>query len=194
MKIGILGGTFNPVHSGHLINAQTILEELSLDSVFFIPSKYPVHKELEGDISAMDRLAMVKLAIQGNERFEALSLELDREEPSYTIYTIEELMKRYPGAELFLIMGADSFNEFHTWREYQRIAGIVTIVVMRRPGDSSLRRDLLKECPSVVEAGNPLIDISSSAVRARIKEGRRADYMVPAQVIQYIKNKGLYTK
>jgi nicotinate-nucleotide adenylyltransferase len=194
LKIGILGGTFNPVHNGHMMNALAIMEEFSLDRVLLIPAKRPVHKELEGDASAADRLAMLKLAVGGDGHMDVLTLEMDREEPSYTIYTVEELARRYAGAELFLIMGVDSFNEFDTWREYRRIAEMVTIVVMRRPGDSPPRGELLEKLPRVAKAGNPLMDISSSSVRRLIREGKGAGDIVPAPVMQYIKDKRLYLK
>jgi nicotinate-nucleotide adenylyltransferase len=170
------------------------MEEFSLERVLLIPAKRPVHKELEGDASAADRLAMLKLAVDGDDRFAVLSLEMDREEPSYTIFTVEELSRRYAGAELFLIMGADSFNEFDTWRQYRRIAEMVTIVVMRRPGDSPPRLELLESLPRVLKADNPLMNISSSSIRRLVREGKGAGDMVPAPVMQYIKDKRLYLK
>lgn len=192
LKIGIYGGTFNPVHYGHLVNAESVRDKYQLDKVIFIPAKKPVHKEMNDYVSPEDRLAMVQSAIADNACFTVSDMEITRPEASYTIYTIEALEEQYPGAELFLIMGSDSFNELDTWKSYKEIIKRITIIVMQRPGSVSLRRDILLQGDRFLLHENPLIGISSSGIRERIRSGNSVKYMTPDSVIDYIYNKGLY--
>ncbi len=192
MKIGIFGGTFNPIHNGHLINAQFIAERFSLDEVLFIPSKLPVHKGLAGDVSAEDRYEMAVRAIAGNNLFRVSRIEIDRETPSYTITTIRHLMKDRPRDELHLIIGADSYNELETWKEYRELLSIVRIIVLARPG-SNIDTGRYEGLAGNIEiAGNPLIAISSSDIRNRIRQRLSVRYLVPSEVENYINDKGLY--
>jgi nicotinate-nucleotide adenylyltransferase len=190
--IGIFGGTFNPIHMGHLINAQVIMETCSLDKILFIPSKVPVHKELAGGISAENRAAMVERAIEKNPRFVLDRTELDRESPSYMIYTLGELEKKYPHSFFNLIIGADSFNELDTWKDYREILKRVKLIVMQRRSDPELRQDLPCNPENLCIAENPVIEISSTEIRNRIKTGRDISYFVPDSVVQYIQAKELY--
>ncbi len=192
MKIGIFGGTFNPIHNGHLINAQFIAERFSLDEVLFVPAKLPVHKGLAGAVSSEDRYEMVVRAIAGNRMFRASRIEIDRETPSFTITTIRHLMKERAGDEPHLIIGADSYNELETWKDYRELLSIVSIIVMARPGcdvDPARYGNLAR---AVEIAGNPLIEISSSDIRERIRQKRPVRYLVPSEVENYIIDKGLY--
>jgi nicotinate-nucleotide adenylyltransferase len=192
VRIGIFGGTFNPVHSGHLVNAQHVAGEFHLDRIVFVPAREPVHKPLEGGAGAEDRLIMLELAVRGNDVFEVSRIELDREEPSYTIITLDDMGKLYPGAELFLVIGADSYNQLGTWMDYRRILAGAGIIVMRRPGDDVDRGLYSREGGNVLFAGNPLIEISSKRLRSMIKSGESVRYLVPDDVREYIKDRKLY--
>ena len=191
-RIGIYGGTFNPVHYGHLINIESVRERYNLDPVIFIPAKKPVHKVMSGYALPEDRLNMLKLAVRGNDFFSVSDIEIARETPSYTIYTIEALEKLYPGSELFLIIGSDSFNELDTWKAYTEIIERVGVIVMQRPGSVDLRRDILDNGGNYIIHDNPLVEISSSDIRERIRSGLSARYMAPDSVLNYIYSKGLY--
>jgi nicotinate-nucleotide adenylyltransferase len=129
MRIGFFGGTFNPIHYGHLKNALLAKEQLKLDKIIFIPAKLPVHKKVDVSISAEDRYDMLLRAVFEFKEFEVSRIEIDREAPSYTITTIKTLNDIYPQCELFMIIGADSFNEIDTWKESIQIIDSVTVEV-----------------------------------------------------------------
>ncbi len=192
VNIGIYGGTFNPIHYGHLVNAESVRDKYNLDKIIFIPDKKPVHKKMYGDASPEDRLTMVRSAIAGNEYFEVSDIEIARVEASYTIYTIDKLEKIHPGKKLFLIIGSDSFNELDTWKAYNEIIERVSIIIMRRPGNITLRQDILSMGNKFIIHDNLLIDISSSGIRERIYTGHSVRYMTPDSVVNYINDKGLY--
>ncbi len=192
MKLGLFGGTFNPVHYGHLINAQIVKDTFSLGKVLFIPSKYPVHKELEGDITSEDRFNMVSLAIENNPSFDVSRLEIDREDESYFIITVRQLLDIYPGDELFLIIGIDAFNDVHKWKDYKEILRKVAPIVMRRPGFREVDKTIVKLTKRIEFIDNPVIEISSSMIRENIRKNRSIKYLVPEKVGQYIINKELY--
>lgn len=192
MRIGVFGGTFNPVHNGHLQCAEFIRGKLALDKVLFVPTKVPVHKKIDGNVSAEDRLAMLKLALAAYPHFALEHVEIEREEPSFTVITIGELRQKYKGAELFLIIGADSFNTIDTWFRWEEILSDVMIVVMARQGDEELRTDLVHRTPQLIQAGNSLVNISSSMLRQMIRDGKDISGLAPKTVLDYIKEKGLY--
>lgn len=192
MKTGILGGTFNPVHIGHVINAQFITEEFSLDRIIFVPSKKPVHKEIESDILPDDRYVMLDYALEGIPWFELSRIEIDRTTASYTISTINHFRKLYPGDELFLIIGADSYNEFDTWKKYKDILETTSLIVMNRPGsrlDYNRYNDIDR---TIFFSHNPHLDISSSMIRSRVMSNASIRYLVPQSVENYINQRGLY--
>jgi len=191
-RTGIFGGTFNPVHAGHLINLEFIRSELELDRVLLIPAREPVHKTITDRIAPSERLEMVKIAIAGNPFFEASSLEIERDQSSYTLYTINDLLTIYPDDEFFLIIGSDSFNELDTWKSYVEILNSVNIAVMKRPGDPHLREDLTAISKNVIIVENPEIGISSTMIRERVKLGKSIRYLVSDPVIEYIDARGLY--
>jgi len=191
-RIGIFGGTFNPIHHGHLINIELIRENFNLDLIILIPAKVPVHKTLADSVSAADRLKMVELAITGIKYFEVSGMEINRESASYTIATLEELKTMYPGDDLFLIIGSDSFNELDTWKEYEKILREYQIIVMQRPGDLQLRADLLTPAFKVEMQKESMIEISSSIIRDRVKKNLPIRYYTTDDVINFIRNKGLY--
>ncbi len=191
-RIGIFGGTFNPIHHGHLINIELLLEHFNLDLVLFIPAKIPVHKNVAGKVTPADRLKMVELAVEGSEKFYSSGIEINRETASYTITTLRELGEAYPDDELFLIIGSDSFNELDTWKDYKNILSGYTIIVMMRPGDTELRDDLLTHALKVELYSGALIAISSSMIRERVKSNLPVRYLTTDNVIEFIRIKGLY--
>jgi nicotinate-nucleotide adenylyltransferase len=190
-RIGVFGGTFNPIHHGHLINIELIKENFNLDLILLIPAKIPVHKTVKDGIQPSERLNMVELAISGSEGFMVSELELKRESASYTITTLDELKMIYPGDELFLIIGSDSFNELDTWKDYKKILSGYPLIVMQRPGDTQLRDDLLS-MGRVELHKQSMIEISSSMIRDRVKQGLPIRYLTTDDVINFINAKGLY--
>lgn len=192
MKTGIFGGTFNPVHLGHLLNIEFVRDQLNLDRVLFIPAKDPVHKKINTQITPLERMEMLELAVKNNSYFEISSMEIERESASYTFYTLNELKDKYKDDEFFLIIGSDSFNELDTWKSFPEIIKSVNIAVIRRPGDSELRKDLLADALNVISINNPEINLSSTLIRERVKLAKSIRYMVPDEVIDYINLKGLY--
>ena len=189
MKIGLLGGTFNPVHIGHLILAQECWARLTLDKVVFIPAHIPPHKELEGDISPADRLNMLRLALEGDDRFEISTYEIDKGGRSYSIETIDHMRSEYGvEAELFFLTGSDSAETLSMWKDVDSILEKVVFVIASRPGWG-------KESPyehKVRKITIPMVEVSSRDVRGRIARREPIDYMVPDAVVKYIRNKGLY--
>jgi len=192
MKIGLMGGTFNPIHLGHLINAEIARDSLKLDKVLFIPSKIPVHKKLAGNLDVSIRGEMIALAIKENKFFELSMVEAERQSSSYTIDTIAEFNAKYPDDKFYLIIGSDSFNELDTWKDYHEILNRITIIVMKRQGSDFLRKDIKSLTSSLIILKNPLIEISSSGIREKIKENKSIRYLLPSRVEEFIYNKGLY--
>jgi nicotinate-nucleotide adenylyltransferase len=190
VKIGILGGTFNPIHIGHLIIAQDALEAARLDRVLFIPSATPPHKRLDGPVSAAHRLRMVELAIAGQRRFAADDLEIRRGGKSYSVDTLVELRRRYPGAEFHFIIGADSLSELHRWKDARRLVKLCRFIAAARPGFEpkparlpGLRYRLLRAHPCA---------IASRDIRRRLARGQSIRYLVPDAVVGYIRRHKLY--
>ncbi len=191
-KVALFGGTFNPVHQGHLINAQYLVNECDIDSVLFIPARVPVHKTLEYSIRSSDRVRMLELAIAGNPAFEISRIELDSELPSYTVITLEKICDLYQNDSVFLVIGADSYNQFSTWREYRKILRLAPVIVLRRP-DENVDSDLYrKEKGNFIFVQNPLLDISSRTIRELASAGKSISYLVPDAVREYIAQKELY--
>ena len=199
-RLGILGGTFNPVHLGHLLMAQDALEQFRLDRVIFMPCARPPHKTVTDLAPDADRLAMLRLAIKGDPRFRVSDLELKRGGVSYTIETIRALQKKHPGARLHFIIGSDSLYELHGWREIADLLRRCVFVTLERPGFSPARmtaRRLRLEDPwpgrlaRTVFRGHA-VDISSTEIRRRVEKGRSIHYLVSAGVEAYIQKKDLY--
>lgn len=195
---GILGGTFDPIHFGHLVLAEKAREAFQLEKVIVVPAAIPPHKIGEVATEAQHRLKMVELAIQGSPWFEVSTVELEREGPSYSIDTIRELKKKYSDSEAALIMGFDSLLELHSWKNYQSILKESKIITAFRPGYPILTDN--QHWPSFLQPYNrqilvleaPLLDISSTWLRVELMYGRSIRYLVPDQVIDYINTKGLY--
>jgi len=185
VKIGILGGTFNPPHAGHLILAQEVYQKLALDKIFFIPTNIPPHKESH-NVQAKDRLNMVKLAIGQDPRFELSDIEMKRGGISYTVDTVRELKNKFPKAEFYLIVGSDLANDFPAWRYFEHLKKAVKIVVAKRrayPLEKKSRFIIL----DIVQMG-----ISSSYIRGLIKKGFSVKYLVTDRVAEYIEKHKLY--
>jgi len=194
MKVGILGGTFNPVHLGHLVLAEECWYQLNLDKVVFIPAGLPPHKTIEGDIEHSDRLNMIRLALKGHKRFEICTYEIDKNGLSYSIETIKYLKSKYGElAELFFITGADSGKDLSLWKDFKDILRFTTFVISNRPGceEPLVNKDKLKDNIRYVTIPN--IEISSSMIRSRVKNHQPIDFYLPPEVVKYIRNKGLYT-
>lgn len=187
MKIGLLGGTFNPVHNGHLALAQTALEKIKLDKIIFVPAKLPVHKESDRLISASKRFKMVELAIKGYKYFEVSDIELQREGKSYSIDTVNHFRKIFTGDKLFFIIGSDSYSRLHTWKKISELNQRVTFVCINRPGNtpkSSKHNCRFLEMPA--------LDISSSDIRKRVSKDLPVGYLIPMAVESYIKRNKIY--
>ena len=195
-RTAVFGGSFNPIHYGHLLLADEVTEALSLDRVLFIPAAAPPHKPKAQLAPAQDRYAMVELAVAGHSKFVVSDLELRRSGPSYTVDTLEAL--RLQRAELFLIMGSETFLDLLTWREPRRIAELARLVVVPRVGsafdhDSAAAQKVVREIgqePLIVRATS--LPISASDLRRRARDGRSLAYRVPEAVGAYIQAKRLY--
>jgi nicotinate-nucleotide adenylyltransferase len=201
-KIGIMGGTFNPVHHGHLVTAQEALDQFGLDEVIFIPTGDPPHKIEDLLAHAEDRYLMTVIATSSNSSFFVSRVEIDRTGKSYTIDTVKELRKIYgSGSELYFITGADAILEILTWKNTREIVILTKFIAATRPGydlskikelkttlfdseDEADRRIFIMEIPALA--------ISSTNIRQRIKNGRPVNYLVPEGVNNYILKHGLY--
>jgi nicotinate-nucleotide adenylyltransferase len=189
MKIGLLGGTFNPIHLGHLALAQEAWHVLKLDKVIFIPANRSPFKENIPLESKADRLDMLRLALEGEERFKISTFELDKEGLSYSVDTIKHFKDEYgKEAELFFITGADSLRSLNKWKGVDKLLKLATFVVATRPGFK--REGKLKDKVELINI--PAIDISSTMIRERVLSGEPIDQLVPPQVATYIEERGLY--
>lgn len=199
-RIGILGGSFNPVHLGHLILAENAADSFSLDRVLFMPCHIQPLKGQAGTVAAEQRVAMTEAAIMDNPRFELLDIEIKRGGTSYAIDSVREIRRFYPGAEVFFIIGADTLSELHLWKDINVLLEICQFAVLARPGydlDAIFESGLKLSGNRVAQirrnvATGRLIDISSSDIRQRVAEGRSIRYLVPRSVEMYIAEHHLY--
>ena len=189
-RIGIFGGTFDPPHVGHLALAECARERLRLDEVRFVPAGRPPHKSGGRITSAAERVAMARLAVRGNAAFTVSTHETRRQGPSFTIETLRHVAAGALRTRLFLLIGADSLDDFASWREPEAILRLATLVVAGRPGVPRAGRRRPRRGP--VHLDNPEIAVSSSLVRARVRAGRSVRYLVPDAVSAYIARHGLY--
>ena len=200
-RIGVFGGTFDPVHLGHLVLAEQCREQGRLDAVWFVPAGVPPHK-LGLPITRFDQRAeMIELAIAGNSAFRVDALEAGRPGPHYTADTLEELARRHPADEFFLLIGSDSLADLPGWHEPQRIVRSARLLVMLRANHPARSAEELRTVLGLPDAvplrvewvqAPPLIDIASRDLRRRIAEGRSVRYLVPRAVEVYIAEKQLY--
>ena len=199
-KIGILGGSFDPVHWGHLLLAETCREQCGLDAIWFLPASTPPHKLRQQLSSAAHRVAMLQLAIAGHTALRVSTVEIDRGGVSYTVQTLAELNERYPQDEFFFLMGADSLQDLPTWYQPQEICRLAIPVVVRRAGASEPDLDVLRAVTTperlasmrAHQAQMPLIELSSTAIRQAVAAGRSIRYQTPRAVEKYIQAQGLY--
>lgn len=197
-KIGILGGTFDPIHNAHLLLGEAAREQFGLDRVIYIPN-YLAHMPNRKEISGTEeRYQMVKMAIEDNPYFTCSRLEIDKNEGSYTIDTIEDLKTMYPGDELYLILGADSVIGIDAWHNARELLqSCIILAAIREEDDIAALDKKRRELKKLFNADIRLltfnrIDISSTDIRQRIKIGRSVRYMLPDKCIEYICIKGLY--
>ncbi len=208
-KIGLFGGTFNPIHIGHLRGAEEIREAFNLTVIIFIPSSIPPHKSPDELIDARHRFEMVKRAISKNQYFSIDDIELKRSGKSYSIDTINYYKKKYDDP-LYFILGGDAFEEIETWKDFENLFSLCNFIVMTRPGvkkEGLIPPDSLKHLFRYDkenqawrhESGNMLyfkeitfLDISSTKVRELIEKGKSIKYLIPPQVEEYINTHGLY--
>jgi nicotinate-nucleotide adenylyltransferase len=199
-RIGILGGTFDPPHVGHLWLATLAKDAVGLDRVLFMPAAQPPHKRLRGMSSATDRLLMTRLAIAGDEAFELTLIEMERAGPSYTIDSVDELRRAYgTDAQLFLLMAADTLAQIDSWREPDALLERVEWVVGPRPGvpmpEPSALEDRFGERASRIHLlHGPSLDVSSTQIRERVAAGHAIRYLVPRGVEELITDRGLYRR
>ncbi|MEX2394408.1 MAG: nicotinate-nucleotide adenylyltransferase [Actinomycetota bacterium] len=194
MRIGLMGGTFDPIHHGHLVAAEHVAWASTLDQVLFVPAGKPWQKGERDVTPGSDRLAMTERAVADNERFSVSRIDLDRPGPTYTIDTLRAVREERPDAELFFVTGADAILEILTWKDPHEVLDLATFVAVTRPGyDISRIADLnLPIDVTVVEI--PALSISSSDIRRRVREGRPIRYLVPDEVRAYITEHGLYRR
>ena len=193
MKICIFGGTFDPIHTGHLIIAEFVRDALKLDQILFMPTNVPPHKNPTDITDASMRLEMTDLAIKENKHFKVSSYEIDKGGISYTVDTLQYLRDNLglKNQDTFLLIGADSLLDLESWHRPDRIVNLCRIVVVRRPGcrfDDSINL-YAKE---ILEIDAPLLDISSTEIRRRVKSGLSIRYLVPENVAKFIFDHGLY--
>ncbi|MBI5417770.1 nicotinate-nucleotide adenylyltransferase [Candidatus Poribacteria bacterium] len=201
-KLGIFGGTFNPIHFGHLIVAQETLEIMKLDEIIFVPSAIPPHKELKNVACAKERLAMIKLALKSNPNFTFSDIELTRSGKSYTVDTLKKFRELHPKSELFFMVGADNLKEIMYWKDPEGILKQANLIVMTRPGYLKLCDNPKKHFPllSKNEFKNkinmvkvPEIGISGTLIRNNLKNNKSIDYLMPVSVEEYILKRRLYS-
>ncbi len=208
MRLGIFGGTFNPIHFGHLRAAEEVRQGMALDEVVFVPSYIPPHKQLAGETAAEKRLEIVRIAIKSNPFFTLSSFEVDQGGNSYSIRTIEHIRTDY-GITPYFILGQDAFNEISTWFESGKLFGLAHFVVMSRPNSRrpELAEVLGEQAGSFTKTANGYVngsgkeiiyievtplDISSSLIRELLRRGRSVRYLVPEKVDEFMKNERMY--
>ncbi len=191
-RIGLMGGTFDPIHHGHLVAAEEARVALSLERVLFVPAGQPWQKERRDVTPARHRFAMTQLATDTNDQFEVSGIEMDREGPTYTIDTLHAIGEFYAGADLFFITGADATLEILTWKDPEEALDLATFVAVTRPGHDLGRLASLGYRDRIVVLEIPALAISSTDIRRRVGEGRPIRYLVPDSVRTYIDEQQLY--
>lgn len=192
MRIGIYGGSFDPIHYGHLLLAESAREQLNLDKVVFVPAAIAPHKRGQESAPATARIEMLKLAISGNAALEVSLLEIDRGGVSYTVDTLTALRDAHPDAELILLVGGDTLADMPNWKDPEQIVKIARLAVVDRPGSSF--EQITLPGAEILHVSMPLIDLSSREIRNRVARGESIRYWLPRAVEQYILHSNLYTK
>ncbi len=204
MKTGIMGGTFDPIHIGHLFLAHEALQVFGLDRVIFIPSGLGPHKKRQNTADKHHRFDMVAAAVKHEPKFEVSSLEIDREGYSYAIDTLESLKTLYPSDEFFFITGADSFLTIESWKDYDLLLSKMAFVAAYRPEAHYAQQELMLKLETLVSRLSETyganikilqligLDVSSTVIRERIANHQQVNYLVPEGVLEIIKERGLY--
>ncbi len=195
-RIGVLGGTFDPVHNGHLYIAHALRDALGLERVIWVPAGRPPHKVGQIVSKDRDRLAMLDLALAGSTSDEISMIDIDRCGPSYTADTLEILAERFTPSRLFFLMGEDSLRDLPTWHDPERLLGVAELAVAARPGVDADLESVARQVPAVQGRVHLVpteeIAISSSKIRRRVRENQSIEGLVPALVETYIRDHGLY--
>ena len=205
MRIAILGGTFDPIHNGHLVAAQTVASTFQVNEVHFVPTFSPPHKQSRGITSPFHRFAMVALATVAFEQFRSSTIEVDALERRYTVETLDAMKRLYPGAELLFIIGTDMYQEIETWKNFRQLFDLAHLVIVNRPG-FPFREDV---APFQILESKPPVDlpkktgvfylpfveqnISSTEIRDELKRGEPVSQWLPPQVRSYIERHKLYS-
>lgn len=200
MRLGIFGGSFDPVHFGHLLLAEYCREQAQLDEVWFVPAAVPPHKQGREMTADKHRVEMLRLAIGGHEQFILRTDEIDRGGVNYTYETLERIHEEHPDDELFFLMGGDSLQDLPRWRKPERICQLAIPVVVARHGSPPVNFDALRELVSPERLHQirghlvdmPLIELSSTDIRARVQRGHSIRFQTPAAVLKYIETQRLY--
>lgn len=192
-RIGVMGGTFDPIHHGHLVAASEVADRFHLDEVIFVPTGQPWQKEGKTISAAEDRYLMTVIATAANPRFSVSRVDIDRDGPTYTIDTLRDLRELYPDEALYFITGADALSSIMSWHDWEEMFQLAEFVGVTRPG-YELREDML---PADIQARVHLVEIPAMAIsstdcRTRAAEGRPVWYLVPDGVVQYISKNSLY--
>ncbi|MBQ8623639.1 MAG: nicotinate-nucleotide adenylyltransferase [Oscillospiraceae bacterium] len=197
MKIAVLGGTFNPIHNGHLNIVDAVLQNLNPDKLIIMPTGTPPHKLAQDLVSDEDRLSMLKLAVADRENVTVSDYEMKQEGKSYTVLTMEHLSELYPEDELYFIMGSDMLFTFLKWFMPDRIMQLATLIGICR--DEDIRKKDKESAQKIISAGGrcilincPAVEVSSTEVRQKVKAGEDISTLVPESVAEYIKERGLY--
>lgn len=196
-RVGIFGGSFNPLHQGHLILAEFASESIGLDRVLFAPVLHPPHKDGSGMTPIEHRLAMISTSITDNSRFELSLVDVERPGPHYSVDTVQIIQDQYPHSQLYFVMGGDAFKDFPLWYHPQEMVKYCRLAVMRRPSSRPVQPDMheatmphLKDRVDMIEA--PPIGISSTRIREQLQVGKSVRYLVPNPVLKYIQDNQLY--
>ena len=200
MRLGIFGGSFDPIHYGHLVLAERCREQANLDQVWFVPSAMAPHKENGPALTDRQRVELIELALAGHDAFICSDIELKRGGISYTVDTLSEIRNAHPDDELFFMMGADSLHQFDRWREPEKICQLAIPLVVNRPGSDDVELDIFAK---YVEPDrlrlikehlitSPMINISSSEIRRRVAAKQTIRYLLPRAVEKYIESQKLY--
>ena len=192
MRLGVMGGTFDPIHHGHLVAASEVQSLLGLDEVVFVPTGTPWQKQARDVTTAEHRYLMAVVATASNPRFTVSRVDIDRDGPTYTIYTLRDLRAQRPGAELFFITGADALAQILTWKDAEELFGLAHFIGVTRPGHTLTDDGLPADRVSLLEV--PAMAISSTDCRDRVHRGAPVWYLVPDGVVQYIAKHGLYVE
>ena len=197
-RTGIMGGTFNPIHFGHLLLAETAYQQFGLDEVLIMPTKNPYYKNLTNTATESDRVNMVRLAIEDNDHFRFSDVELERDGTTYTVETLRNLTQTHPDHRYFFIMGADSLYHIESWKEPEEIVKMAVILVAGRDGgsSSSLKSQIAyimnKYDADIRLLESPVLEISSHDLRRRVREKESIRYLLPERVREYIYEHGIY--